>query len=374
MAKRPESPPSRDWYKLATAVLSAALVVMTFIGTIYYRGVDTKGRRIEAVQDKIDGFLQHRVRVSAIPKVAVSLLTLEKSGLPTNAFSELKEMPAVVSITHAGGETARGISIRITSAWKILRFVPNSSVESFSSVVGEDGKSLEIEVEQLRRNSVVSGTLLCEGIGPLSVDVRVDQGQFVDDASDPTPKNLPRILAFEDIDKLEPTGFTSEKHIDAVLEKLRLLRAKERHPPRQKGNNSFQRFMDWGLFLAFAPILGVVPVILWASRDKKRRRRAQVNIANESKRLAKKIERHIEQGDLTIGMSAAEILQLLGNPRRRKTLQDSNSKETTWCYEPRVNKFTGSLPDLYITLRDEKIHRILYKEYPERGDAAEQKD
>jgi len=359
--------PQRNWYKVATLALSAAMVGIMFVSGIYYKRIDNRTRRIDAVQDKIQKFLEQRSKVVEFPKVEVSLLTLEKSGLPRSAFSGLAEIPAVIRICHAGGGTARGISVNIESMSKILRFVPDSSVEAFSNTLSGDGKSLRIDVDQLRRKSTVSGTILCEGVGGLRAETRVDQGQVWDNDLSSQPKQVPKKLAYEDLDRLESTVYTSEKQIDTVVEKLRDLLSRERHPPQEEGNRSVLRAI-WPVLLPL--ILGVLTFIfmLFYSRHREERRGA------EAKKMGDKIGHCKEQGTLTVGMPDKEVHQILGEPNKIDTIQDKNGLLTIWYFEPPATRSYSWQPDALVKLRDGKVHSVEYKEYGKRKYGAEPED
>lgn len=357
--------PRRNWYKAATLALSATMVVIMFVSGIYYKLSDERVRRMDAVQDKIGKFLDQRAKVSELPKVEISLLTLEKSGLPRSAFSGLAEVPAVVRVSHVGGRTARGISVDIESNSKILRFVPDSSVEIFSHTVAEDGKSLRIDIEQLRRKSVVSGTVLCEGIGALRADARVDQGQVLGDAAGSQPRQLADKLDFGDLDKLESTVYRSEKHIDAVVEKLRDLLARERNPPQEEGNTLFSGFVLTVLSALSLSALALITVHVVDRRKNKR-------LGIDTKRLGNKIGLCKERGTITIGMPEDEVRGMLGEPGKIGTIQDENGFVAIWSYEPQATLFSGWQPDAFVKLREGRVQSVEYREYGKRIYTAEQ--
>ena len=108
-------------YKVATIVLSAAMVVLTFVSVVYYRRLDDRSRRVQNLDDRIKAFQSRLDVVNRVPKVAVRVKTVKGSGLPESAFSGISAVPSVLQIDHQGGDTARGITVRLTVDAIVLR-------------------------------------------------------------------------------------------------------------------------------------------------------------------------------------------------------------------------------------------------------------
>jgi len=341
----------QNWYKIATILLSVITVTISFVSGIYYKRTGERQQKLDRIDQKIEKLILQKEKLLRVPKVEVLLQTLEKSGLPENAFQTLGEIPAVVQIRHAGGETARGITVEIMSNADILKFTPDPSVEQFTYSVDPSKKKTRIEIPQLRANSCVQGTITTNRITPLTFQTSIDQGSLMQRKGEEL-KWIDKIMPYEEMEKLNPTSVTSIDEINRLVDKLRVIQKQER-------DRSVFDSAPAGLNVLLSGIAPILIIVLFFFQREYIR-------GKKGHRLGNRIGRSKMDGSLKLGMSGSEVKQILGEPQRISTREVGSGPKERWEYTPRASLFYGWQPDAFITLREGKIVQVEYKEYGHR--------
>lgn len=341
-----------NWYKVATVVLTIAMVGIMFVSGIYYRGIEERNRKTDKIEEKIDKLREQRERIRKIPTVEILLQTLEESGLPRSAFKDLPQIPAVISIRHAGGDTAKGVTVVVESLCDITSYLPEPCIEEFAFQISEDKKRLTMDVPQLRKDSVVQGTIMCDCIGKMSFTARVDEGKVVDIGSTEEKESIEG-YTYADLDRMNPRSFSSESTVDDAIEKLRFLIKKERGlAPSRSTDGAAVALEVMMRVMVVVMCLLVVGLLLRGVRARKQ---------------GNKIGSCKEQGLIKVGMSALQVEKVLGVPHSISIVAGKDSDVEIWKYEPPASPFFGWQPDAFVTMESSKVVKLEYKEYGKRS-------
>lgn len=347
----------KNWYKLATLLLSLAMVALTFVSVVTYRSLDAQHREEKRIENVISLLQEQDAVLKLIPRIRVTLIAIGKSGLPSSAFEALAEVPAVLRLRHVSGNTAKSITVEVVSAAKIVRFLPERSVEQFSFEISPDKHSLRIEVDQLRRNSIVQGTIMCDSIGGLVHTAGIDVGVVEPEGDDPK-KRMQRSLSLADLNKLNPSTIESTAEIEDIIEQLRRLQRRE----RDRGSSYNGSFMSDV----------ILPVLIFGSFWLALSAAIFYFPGKRQHELGNRIGRSMALGLIKNGMSESEVQGILGPPRTCTTSIDGeHSSSRRWEYGPRPSWFHSrdrfSLrcwePDLNIDWKDGKVAHVEYKTY-----------
>lgn len=356
----------RNWYKVATIVLSSAMVVITFISGVYYKRIDDRTKRLNKIESKIDKLHLQKEKIVRIPKVAITLMTLEESGLPQSAFDNLAEIPAVLRIKHSGGDTAKGITVNVSSSSNIIKFLPEPSVEKFSHEIDEDKRNLRLEIKQMRRDSNIQGTIMCSEMASLEVKPRIDAGTILNQAENKTLTTSDPFIRFNELDKIVPSSISSVEEIELTDRKLRFLLSRERE--KSIFDDIPTTYKIIGSTLTIISIAGML-VFIREAFDRKITRKVREQEYQESVKandLGNIIGRAKQSALIKIDMPQNEVEQLLGPPT--KVIFDNNNGEEAekWFYTPTASKEFGWQPDATVTFKNSKVHGIEYIEYGKR--------
>lgn len=350
----------KNWYKVTTIILSVAMVAIMFVSVIYYRNIDLRQKAEEKIEEKIDAIQARKAELLAVPKVKVFLLTLDKSGLPETAFKPLSKIPSVVRIEHAGGDTAKSITVEISSASDIVGFIPNSSVEDFTYRVSNNKKGLRIEVPQLRRDSVVEGTIMCLTIAALSSKVRIDTGMLL---HLPANTDQAKYFTIDEVAKLDIRSIKSPAEANAFVERLRfLLRIQRDRPTTFTENPLTSILLILVLFWIFGTGIFVVPIYFKGKKNHA---------------LGNKIGCCMQHDSIKSGMSESEVRELLGPPHSISRITKQGDSILKWAYEPSPSLFhsrdpngpTGANrwePDLFIEWEKGQVIQYEYHTFGSR--------
>lgn len=336
MSEIEQSSEGINWYKIATILLSVAMLILTFISIVYYRHLLNVQQRAKIVNDKIIELQERLTYLEKIPKVTIDLITLQGSGLPEFAFSRMKSVPAVVTIKHITGETARGITTKISSETNIFNVFTGESIEPFTYEVSEDKRSVVFDIPQLRRGSSVQATLMQRGLGALKHETRIDVGEIGDWTTTIRPlfftgskwaEGLPEkrfkfasIRNIKEVEEIDPAEMTRTEEIKNKLVSLKIFRKIVKSEPFL--SLSLSKFGSFGEFLIAAlgtALFGILVMPLlhdlsqWPQNKK-------VLAAAEGERTL-------------LGLKTSEIEEILGKwDRRIYRVHDSEQYNELWYY------------------------------------------
>lgn len=351
-----------NWYKVATILLSGAMVLIMFVTGIYYRAHDSSSQRIAKIEEELEKVTNRKSSIEKTPTVSVELLTLEKSGLPSSAFSGLDAVPAVIRLEHVRGETAEGISLRVRSYARILEYLPDASVEESSYEISDDRYSLRVDIPKLRRDSKLQGTIRCSRVSRIDLDIRIDNGVILQDLDRRARQNQKRrYLTYNDLTSIDPAEFVTIPQIETALQDLSSLIKKERGEREETGRASFwSYFTDFLITIAYIliPMFGLIYLI---SRHFDRKS-GEVGQA-----LGDKIGKAIADGRISIGTPIEEVRGILGVPGKVSRTQDTvQPDQETWEYEPAASRAFGWQPDIKLTFKNGVVTHVEFTEYGER--------
>lgn len=341
----------RNWYKVATVILSIVAVAISFTSGIYYKRVDQRAARIDEIDKKIESFQVQRERLRAVPRIEVKLLTLAGTGFPESVFKELREFPSVVRIGHAGGGTVKDATVLVTSTAVIGRIVSSPSVESYRTNLSEDRRSVTVDVPLLRPGSLIDLTLMAEDLPTLAVTTRVAEGVVLDEVSESNEANESRLLQPLGVEAIDPADYTTEEGIERALAQLRFIRNIERTRPLLLGE--FGSFIAGSLALAF----GWLAIFIGWLYHVGRRARARGNRIGRAKR----------DNALKIGSTKEEVRAALGTPDSAAAITEGEKTFELWRFEPPANLFFGWQPDAFVKFSGESVVSLEYKEYGEKS-------
>lgn len=153
---------------------------MSIMLAVYYHYVDARKQNVNLVSSKIGLLKNRKEQISRIPKIRVDVKTLKTSGLPESAFSTLPEVPLVLTVDHAEGETAQQITIRISSEMPISRIIPNDSIDLFDYQIDKSRHSAVFNIPQLRKESSIRATIMQRGLGEIKESIRIGVGKLAE--------------------------------------------------------------------------------------------------------------------------------------------------------------------------------------------------
>lgn len=347
----------RNWYKVATLILSVAMIGIMFVSGIYYKRVEKRDRRVAKVQERIGKLLERKKELERVPKVEVEVLTLKESGLPEFAFESLNEVPGVVCVRHGGGETAIGITVQVKSSAEIVRYIPDTSVEGSSYRISKDKRSLTLEIPRLRRNSVIQGTIMSSGIGSMSFNERIDKGILLDQ-KEAAEGIVASPFRFSDLEALDVGAFSSVRDVEDAVARLRLLSKEETQTQWSP--------LTGGLVAALVSVLGAFVIMVISLTVIYFRGR-------QSHELGKLIMQCKDEGLIQVGMAKEKVREILGVAEEVSTKLSEGVPSEEWVYKPRPSFFHsrrgGSQwePDMFVNFKDGKVTSFEYKEYGERS-------
>lgn len=343
----------RNWYKVATVALSVAMLVVLFISGVYYRWVDERRTRVQRVEEKIDEVLVRGELLAVIPTIKIELQTLEQAGLPREAFADLNEVPAIIRVRHVGGETARDITIEITSSCGFTDFRPSPSIETVTWRLDDNSDRLLIQIPQIRPNSVVEGVIKCRRIAQVHYEALIAQGRLSQGDTVVAPIARQNVYDFDDLDKIEVRDLSNSAETTATIERLRSLVRRERERSLIGGIPDLVQVFAIG----FTPLVLVMAVFFGRHYLEGREANAQ----------GTRIGRARTKNVIQPGLTKEQVQGHLGGPRQvQVTVGEGGVSSEVWEYEPKANLFFGWQPDAYIEFVDDVVTSVRYKEYGER--------
>lgn len=360
----------RNWYKISTIALSAAMVVLTFMSVVYYRGLDDRRQRATRLDVKIREFQEALNAANHLPRIRVVLKTLKESGLPAASFRGMSSVPSVIEISHIGGDSANGVSVRVTSDMSLLRVLPDVSIDHFTYVIAADKRSVTFDMPLLRKTELIRATLMHGGLARLTTAARINHGYLVPDAPDHLPftgvypLRIPPTdlstwktafyplfgLTEEKALDLRPDSATDPKVLEAQVEILQRLRREIEKSPVLG--------FDWSKSVfsrLFVPILSSVALALvftWALHYLNYRMHLRILIARQGHHLKN-------------GQSKAEVETVVGRWDRKKLLvAGPSSSQEVWWYQPVWRPFSRKVaPGVLIWFANDVVSNIQYADY-----------
>lgn len=228
---------------MLTIVLSGAMVILTFTSVIYYRYSDLVKNQIDACSKKIDAFNNRHEALTRIPIVQVEIKTLKGSGFPESAFSLLPTVPSVLSVSHVRGETAKGITIKLSSESEIVQVIPEPSTEESFHKLSDDSHCVSFQINQLRKDSSIHAMIMHKGLGKVTLTKSIDIGKFSNGLNNQpsddkklkklldqsmllkiSPKFLGNSFDLSDINDLSPDYYSDTMEIEQINYGLKELR------------------------------------------------------------------------------------------------------------------------------------------------------
>ncbi len=300
---------NKDYYKIVTVAISVLALIIAFISGVYYKRVESRERKVERINSKIENLYKRIEDIKRIPKIRIKLLTLENSGLPKSAFASLPEVPAVLRVEHVQGNTAKGVTVEIISSAKITEFVPETAIEEFKYKLGTNNLRLVIEIPQLRSETLIQGTIKLESVALLQSTARVDEGMLVDEEeSKGNIRQQILISSYEDLDEIRPLDFSLPEEIEQAVERLKYL-------SKLEGSRPPIGFFDEDSIPSLSNILFIfcTGYIIFFSWWLLRLRNKKIKIRGEKgKELGEKIGLCKQEKRIKMGMSYHDLVLGIG--------------------------------------------------------------
>jgi hypothetical protein len=166
-------------YKTATILISFVSVVIIVSQAIYNSYFDQRWKEVDYLTSQLERKKEELLKRNAIPKVRLSVNTLERAGLSRQALKLLTAIPSTVEIKHVSGGTAKGLQLDINLSEPILHFQKWQSNEDFVvKKIGENNMILRIEAAQLRKDAVIGLTVLTRELPYIEPKLLIDTGEL----------------------------------------------------------------------------------------------------------------------------------------------------------------------------------------------------
>jgi len=345
------SPPrDRNWYKIATVVLSVVTLVISFVSGVYYRRVDARNDRLKQLEGRVDALLARREKLRSTPRVDVALLTLAKSGLPEAAFQSLREVPAVLRIQHASGGTAKGLTVVVESTEPIVKVTPATSVENYTTRTSEDQRVFTIDVPQMRPKSALDVIFMSRGASTWKSTASLAEGLISDSSEDERRTEYvdyqEYLQARAGDSEIEPDSINSEATLAEMIAAVRRLMKYERDRPLLLPDPISTLLLFVGLSLS-------VGIIIFSIHEIIRGRIAR--------RAGRRIREASAEHRLTLGLSKDAVRKVLGEPDTVVLEGDGTSTTEIWRYEPYEAMFYGWQPHATVKFAPDTVSAILFQ-------------
>lgn len=329
-------------------ICSIATLIMTGVSIFVYQNYGYKSQKLALISNEIDQLYTQKLLLEKIPKIKFTLQTLNDSGLPHDAFSSLNSIPAVIQIQHYGGDTAKGITIKIISGVEIISYNPDQSIEDYEYVISEDRLSMKIDVPQMRRNASISGTITCSSLSVLDLDVRIDNG-IIEGEQEPH-SSLPfleKYQTMESIGRIDPRRFQTVSQIDTAIQELSFISMFG-----GIGDTSGRLYRLAKSFIISFIIGSIIAIIIRLAITNYEKRKI-----NQMELFMSTIDSAIEDKRLAIGNTKKQVEKITGKPISITIIRNSAFVKEKWFY---LTHKPNDIPNLIMEFENDKVISILY--------------
>jgi hypothetical protein len=323
----------KNWYKLTTLVLSIITVILSVITGVYYHYGDAKDKGVSNLNSKIEALQKRKIELLEIPKLNVEVFSLKESKLPGRAFEKLQEIPSMVKLSHAGGSSAKEITLSIKSSEPIISYQANDIPEPLK-INKKSDFLLEANVDRLRKDVSLEIVLYTKHLTNIEYHLITDYGVRILDKARTT--NL-----YSDLmnwETLSPQNYDQIDDIDFLTTYLNRELVDIRSKP----------IVDTSIIIIVISIGYFVLFPLWFVYRR-------IRDFKMSRRIIHSYERDLLKAD----METNDLLRLLGKPRHRFTpTKGKNPNLERWEYDP--PGLWRAYPDLFLILEGGKLREYYY--------------
>lgn len=353
--------PTKTWTgpAIASATIGVLGIVFAVVVALRNWGDQDVQRRVEPLRAKARQLEDRKSQIRQVPIVEVKLRTLDDSGMPHEVLQSLPERPALLSITHAGGETARDLIVSIRGRPSILRYRVLAAVNETDCKLDAESEFLSVSVPLVRPGTETRIAIDCAKPGMFSLECALGSGRLLlEDTGGHGSGNVGARLGYEAALGIDIGEVHSLEHADALISECRRLESAELGLKLEERGD-----LSWFVWIFPAVSMGVMFAVLdLAAKALKANRRGMLG-----DRLGNKIGYVVTEGLLKNGDSAAKAMQLLGHPKRIDRSQSGvGTPVDTWVYEPAASSRYGWQPDLKLTVEDDVIVNTTFSQYGAR--------